>query len=81
MNTPRHFAAAVLAAALAAALRGDPASGFTTAPRPAVQRPGAALRDQAAGGDETSYFQMQQIPTATSGGKLDRVVVCSEHGE
>lgn len=31
-------------------------------------------------GDQ-SYFQMQQIPTATTGTKLDRIVECADHGQ
>ena len=29
----------------------------------------------------STYFQMQQIPTATSGDKLDHIVDCAEYGE
>ena len=29
--------------------------------------------------EEEPFFQMQQIPTATTGAKLDRIVDCAEH--
>jgi hypothetical protein len=29
--------------------------------------------------DEEPFFEMRQIPTATTGAKLDRIVDCAEH--
>lgn len=32
-------------------------------------------------GEDGTFFHMQQIPTATAGARLDRVVDCAENGQ
>eukprot|EP00581_Thalassiosira_minuscula_P019497 CAMPEP_0183719582 /NCGR_PEP_ID=MMETSP0737-20130205/12449_1 /TAXON_ID=385413 /ORGANISM="Thalassiosira miniscula, Strain CCMP1093" /LENGTH=254 /DNA_ID=CAMNT_0025949303 /DNA_START=538 /DNA_END=1302 /DNA_ORIENTATION=+ len=67
---------------------GDVALGFTASRKNNCRRhlpvPATTALFNLAGSDtelESSYFQMQQIPTATSGEKLDHIVECSENGE